>query len=252
MNFRALLNPLEQFELLDLLSISIMGYYKISLTNIGLYLAIATLLIAIVAIYSVQKSILADKNSIVMESTYDSILSIVKDQIGGTNERYLPFIFSLFIFILFSNLIGLVPYSFTATSQIVLALSFSVAIFIGVTILGFQYHSLAFFSLFVPTGTPLALVPLLAVIELISYLARALSLGIRLAANMISGHILLKILSTFIWKFMISSPIAFIVGAVPVIIFTALVGLELAVAILQAIVFIILTSSYIKDAVYLH
>jgi F-type H+-transporting ATPase subunit a len=245
-------NPLEQFELLDLLSISILGTYKISLTNIGLYLAIATLLIAIVAVYSVQKSILADRNSIVMESTYDSILSIVKDQIGGTNERYLPFIFSLFIFILFSNLIGLVPYSFTATSQIVLALSFSVAIFIGVTILGFQYHNLAFFSLFVPTGTPLPLVPLLAVIELISYLARALSLGIRLAANMISGHILLKILSTFIWKFMISSPIAFIIGAIPMIIFTALVGLELAVAILQAIVFIILTSSYIRDAIYLH
>jgi len=245
-------NPLEQFEILDLLSISILGSYKLSLTNIGLYLAIATILIAITAAYSVQKSILADKNSIVMESTYDTILSIVKDQIGGTNERYLPLIFTLFIFILFSNLIGLVPYSFTATSQIILALSFSVAIFIGVTILGFQYHSLAFFSLFVPTGTPLPLVPLLAIIELISYLARAVSLGIRLAANMISGHILLKILSTFIWKFMISSPIAFIIGAIPMIIFTALVGLELAVAILQAIVFIILTSSYIRDAIYLH
>jgi F-type H+-transporting ATPase subunit a len=134
----------------------------------------------------------------------------------------------------------------------VLALSFSVAILIGVTILGLKIHKLAFFSLFVPTGTPLPLVPLLVSIELISYLARAVSLGIRLAANMISGHILLKILSTFIWKFMISTPIAFVMGFIPMILFTALVGLELAVAILQAIVFVILTSSYIRDAIYLH
>src|ERR1700722_9784779 len=104
-----LINPLEQFELLNLLSISILGTYKISLTNIGLYLAIATILILVISTYSVQKSVLADKNSLIQESTYDSILSIVKDQIGGANERYLPFLFSLFVFILLSNLIGLVP-----------------------------------------------------------------------------------------------------------------------------------------------
>jgi F-type H+-transporting ATPase subunit a len=245
-------NPLEQFEILDLLSISILGIAKISLTNVGLYLIIATSLLLIFTLWNNQKSLLADKNSLIQESTYDTILSIIKDQIGGENERYLPFILSLFLIILFSNIVGLVPYSFTATSQIVLALSLSVAIFIGVTILGFQIHGLTFFSLFVPTGTPLPIVPFLVIIELISYLARALSLGIRLAANMIAGHILLKILSTFIWKFMISSPIAFIFAVIPMILFTALVGLELAVAFLQALVFIILTSSYIRDAIYLH
>jgi F-type H+-transporting ATPase subunit a len=245
-------NPLEQFEILDLLSISILDIIKISLTNVGLYVLIATSLLLIITIWNNQKTLLVNKNSLIQESTYDTVLSIIKDQIGGENERYLPFILSLFLFILFSNLIGLVPYSFTATSQIVLALSLSVAIFIGVTILGFQIHGITFFSLFVPTGTPLPLVPFLVVIELISYLARALSLGIRLAANMIAGHILLKILSTFIWKFIISSPIAFIIGIIPMIIFTALVGLELGVAFLQALVFIILTSSYIRDAIYLH
>jgi F-type H+-transporting ATPase subunit a len=245
-------NPLEQFEILDLLSISILDIIKISLTNVGLYILIGTSLLLIITIWNNQKTLLVNKNSLIQESTYDTILSIIRDQIGGENERYLPFIFSLFLFILFSNLIGLVPYSFTATSQIVLALSLSVGIFLGVTILGFQIHGITFFSLFVPTGTPLPLVPFLVIIELISYLARALSLGIRLAANMIAGHILLKILSTFIWKYIISSPIAFIIGIIPMIIFTALVGLELGVAFLQALVFIILTSSYIRDAIYLH
>ena len=111
---------------------------------------------------------------------------------------------------------------------------------------------LTFFSLFVPAGTPLSLVPLLVILEFISYLARAVSLGVRLAANIISGHILLKILSTFIWKFITSSYLAIIIGIIPVVIFTALVGLELCIALLQAIVFIILTSSYIRDAIYLH
>jgi F-type H+-transporting ATPase subunit a len=245
-------NPLEQFEILDLLSISILGNYKISLTNVGLYLAIASLLLIIISTYSVPKSILTDKNSLIQESTYDTILSIVKDQIGAADERYLPFIFSIFVFILFTNLIGLVPYSFTATSQIILALSYSATILIGVTILGLRIHKISFFSLFVPTGTPLPLVPLLVIIELISYLARSVSLGVRLAANMIAGHTLLKILSTFIWKFIISSPIAFFIGIIPMILFTALVGLELAIAFLQALVFIILTSSYLRDGLYLH
>lgn len=246
-------NPLEQFEILDLLSISILDTIKISLTNVGLYILIATSLLLIITIWNNQKTqLLNSSSSLIQESTYDTILSIIKDQIGGENERYLPFILSLFFFILFSNLIGLVPYSFTATSQIVLALSLSVAVWIGVTILGFQIHGITFFSLFVPTGTPLPLVPFLVIIELISYIARAFSLGIRLAANMIAGHILLKILSTFIWKFIISSPIAFIIGIIPMIIFTALIGLELAVAFLQALVFVILTSSYIRDAIYLH
>ena len=154
--------------------------------------------------------------------------------------------------ILFSNLIGMVPYSFTTTSQIVLTLSLSVAIIFGVTIIGFNIHKLTFLSLFIPIGTPLGLVPLLVLIELISYLARAVSLGVRLAANVIAGHILLKILSTFIFTFIKQSLLFFIIGLLPVFIFTALVGLELAIAVLQAIVFIILTCSYIRDAVYLH
>lgn len=247
-----IISPLEQFQIIDLLSISILDSYKLSLTNIGLYLIIVTFLI--IAFMTLSKvNLLADKSSLIQEGIYDSVLSIVKDQIGNKNEKYFPFIFSLFVFILFSNLIGLIPYSFTPTSHIILTLSLSVAIWIGVTILGIRLHKLSFFSLFVPVGTPLALVPFLVIIELISYTARALSLGIRLGANMISGHILLKILSSFIWKLnSYGIGLAIIIGFIPMIIFTAIVGLELAVAIIQALVFIILTSSYIRDAIYLH
>jgi F-type H+-transporting ATPase subunit a len=134
----------------------------------------------------------------------------------------------------------------------VLTLSLSVAIFIGVTIIGFKIHKLTFFSLFIPTGTPLGLVPLLVAIETISYMARAISLGLRLGCNIIAGHTLLKILSGFIYKFLIKSPLFFIIGLIPMIIFTGIVGLELAIAFIQALVFVILTCSYIRDSVYLH
>ncbi|RKP11773.1 ATPase, F0 complex, subunit A, partial [Piptocephalis cylindrospora] len=199
-----------------------------------------------------NSAILPNNGTLIKESIYDTVLAIVKDQIGKKDEKYFPFILSLFLFILFSNLIGMVPYSFTITSQIILTLSLSIAIIIGVTILGFYIHKLTFLSLFIPVGTPLGLVPLLVLIELISYLARAVSLGVRLAANVIAGHILLKILSTFIYNFIKQSILFFIIGFLPILIFTALVGLELAIAVLQAIVFIILTCSYIRDAIYLH
>jgi F-type H+-transporting ATPase subunit a len=128
----------------------------------------------------------------------------------------------------------------------------SVSILIGVTIIGIQKHKLVFFSILIPAGTPLGLVPLLVIIETISYLARAVSLGVRLGANMIAGHVLLKILAGFIYKFITASYLTFIIGLLPMVIFTLLVGLELGISVLQAIVFVILTSSYIKDAIALH
>jgi F-type H+-transporting ATPase subunit a len=159
---------------------------------------------------------------------------------------------TLLIFILFNNLVGMVPYSFTPTSHLVLTLSFSIAIIIGVTIIGFRIHKLAFFSILVPTGTPLLLVPLLVVIETISYLAKAVSLGVRLAANLLAGHSLLKILSGFIYKFVIQNPVFFIIGLLPIFLFTLIVLLELAIAFIQSIVFVILTCSYIRDSIALH
>jgi len=177
---------------------------------------------------------------------------MVRDQIGTRNESYLPFVYSLFSFILIANLIGLIPYNFTITSSIILCIGFSVTIFIGVTILSINIHGLHFFSYFVPSGTPLALVPALILIEVLSYGARAFSLGVRLFANMCAGHSLLKILSTFLYQMFSSSLIVAIFTLVPFTIFIALIGVELAVCFIQAIVFSILVSSYLKDAIDLH
>nr|YP_009558593.1 ATP synthase F0 subunit 6 [Capillidium heterosporum]AZZ06694.1 ATP synthase F0 subunit 6 [Capillidium heterosporum] len=245
-------NPLEQFLIFDIFSISFLSN-KVSLTNIGLYLIISLTLIIILSQIVINiKSVIGNKSLLIKESIYDTVHKIVKDQIGEENEIYLPYLYTLFILVLTSNLIGMIPYSFTSTSHLALTLSMSVSILIGVTIIGIQKHKLVFFSLLVPSGTPTGLVPLLVIIETISYVARAVSLGVRLGANMIAGHVLLKILAGFIYKFIKTSYLTLIIGLLPMFIFTLLVGLELGISVLQGIVFVILTSSYIKDAIALH
>src|SRR6201996_9049693 len=159
---------------------------------------------------------------------------MVKDQIGSLNEMYIPFIYSIFFFILIGNLISNVPYSFAITASAILTLGLSVTIFMGVTILSVYKHGIKFFSYFVPAGTPLGLVPLIVPIEVISYFARAVSLGVRLFANLTAGHTLLKILSTFLGQMFSSSILVFFLTLIPFSIFIALIGLELAVSIIQA------------------
>lgn len=146
----------------------------------------------------------------------------------------------------------MIPYSFASTSHFILTFSLSFTIVLGATILGFEKHGLKFFSLFVPAGCPLALLPLLVAIEFISYLARAVSLGLRLAANVLSGHMLLNILSGFIYNIMCSGLIFFILGLIPLAFVIAICGLELGIAFIQAQVFVVLTASYIKDSLSLH
>lgn len=150
------------------------------------------------------------------------------------------------------NLFGNVPYSFALTSSVIVAMGFSVMIFLGVTILAVAKHGLHFLSFFVPGGTPGPLVPLLIVIEMISYIARAFSLGVRLFANIVAGHALLKILSGMLYGIMTSGFIAGVLSVLPLAIFIALVGLEIAVSFIQAYVFTVLTMTYVHDAEYLH
>jgi F-type H+-transporting ATPase subunit a len=177
----------------------------------------------------------------------------VSNQISNTTGQiYFPFIYTLFIFILINNLIGIVPYSFATTSHFVLTFALSFSIVLGATILGLRKHNIKFFSLFVPAGCPLALLPLLVIIEFISYIARNVSLGLRLAANILSGHMLLNILSGFTYNIMTSGILFFILGLLPLTFIIAFAGLELAIAFIQAQVFVVLSCSYIKDAIYLH
>ena len=188
-----------------------------------------------------------------MESLYATVHSVVINQINSKKgQRYFPFIYTLFIFILINNLIGMVPYSFASTSHFVLTFSLSFTIVLGATFLGFQTHGLKFFSLFVPAGCPLALLPLLVLIEFISYLARNISLGLRLAANILSGHMLLNILAGFTYNIMTKGVIFFMFGLIPLSFIIAFSGLELGIACIQAQVFMVLSSSYVKDGLDLH
>jgi F-type H+-transporting ATPase subunit a len=156
------------------------------------------------------------------------------------------------VFILVNNLIGMIPYSFAVTSHFILTFSLSFTVVLGATILGFNKHGLKFFSLFVPSGCPLGLLPLLVLIEFISYLSRNVSLGLRLGANILSGHMLLNILSGFTYNIMTSGFLFLFVGLVPLAFIIAFSGLELGIAFIQAQVFVVLTCSYIKDALDLH
>ena len=246
-------SPLEQFEVTNLIGINapILGYLNITLTNLGLYSILVLLLI--VGIHYAgnnEVKLVPSKWSIALESLFASIHSMVREQLG--KEIYLPFIYSIFFFILIANLTGNVPYSFTITTSIIVSIGFSFTILIAVTILGLSIHKLHFFSYFVPSGTPLALVPLLVLIELTSYLARAFSLGIRLFANMVAGHTLMKILATFLYQMFNTSLIVAILTLIPFTLFLAIMTLELAVSVIQAYVFTILACSYIKDSIELH
>lgn len=254
-------SPLEQFETTNFISFTapILGDFVISLTNVGFYsLLVFVLVVGYHALSANNHSLsggtalVPSKWSLSLESSYATLHSMVKEQIGSANEIYVPFIYSIFWFILLANLVGNVPYSFAFTSSVIVAMGLSVMIFLGVTILGLMRHGIHFFSFFVPAGTPLALVPLLCLIELISYFARAFSLGVRLFANIVAGHTLLKILSGFLYPALTSGILMFFVTLLPMAIFVALVGLEIAVSVIQAYVFTILTCSYLKDAIELH
>lgn len=253
---RQIISPLDQFEIRDLLSLDapILGNLHFSITNIGLFLVLGVFFILTLNLLSTNYNRLVGNNwSISQESLYATIHSIVTNQINPkSGQMYFPFIYALFIFILINNLIGMVPYSFASTSHFVLTFALSFTIVLGATILGFQKHGLVFFSLLVPAGCPLALLPLLVLIEFISYLARNISLGLRLAANILSGHMLLNILAGFTYNIMTSGIIFFFLGLIPLSFIIAFSGLELGIAFIQAQVFVVLSSGYIKDGLDLH
>jgi len=250
-----ILSPLEQFEVLNLISLNapLFGHLNLALTNLALYtLIVLSLIIGFHILGNNDVKLIPSKWSISLESSFASILSMVREQIGSQYEEYLPLVYSIFFFIIIANLTGNVPYNFTVGTSIIVSLGISITIFIAVTVLALTKHKLHFFSFFLPNGTPLPLTPILTLVELVSYAARALSLGVRLLANLCAGHALLKILSTFLAQMFTSSIIIAILTLIPFSIFVAIIGLELAVSVIQAYVFSLLLCSYIKDAVELH
>jgi F-type H+-transporting ATPase subunit a len=186
------------------------------------------------------------------ELSYEFIANLIRDTVGSQGRRYFPLVFTLFMFVLFGNLLGLLPYSFTFTSHIIVTFTMALIIFIGVTILGFAKHGIRFFTFFVPPGVSPVMWPLLIPIEIISYLSRPVSLSVRLFANMLAGHTLLKVFAGFIPQLMGAGVALGIAGVLPFAFVVALTGLEFVIAFLQAYVFAILTCLYINDALHLH
>jgi F-type H+-transporting ATPase subunit a len=259
MNNLYIFSPLNQFEVTNLIGINapVLGNLHLNLTNLSLYSIFVVLTILGLHIYANNDNKIIPNNwSISLESSFASLNTMVRDQIGvnkgSGGEKYFPFIYSIFFYILIANLISNVPYSFAVTASGVVSLGLSLTIFIGVTILALSIHGLKFFAFFIPSGTPLNLVPLLVLIELVSYLARAVSLGVRLFANITAGHTLLKILSTYLFKLFTGNLLVAILTLIPFAIFLALVGLEIAVSLIQAFVFTLLVCSYLRDAIELH
>lgn len=247
------ISPLEQFSnpilFLPFPLISI-GINKLSLY--GLFILIVLGGLFLLPILNNNILLVSTRLSVTTETLYSSISSILSDQIGEGFSEYVPAALALFSFILIANLISNVPYGFGFTTSVIVCLGLSVIIFLGVTIIGITTHKLNFLSFFLPAGTPLALVPLLVIIEFISYIARAFSLGIRLLSNLCAGHILMAVLSTMLWTVLSSSIFFAVIGLIPFSIFTALFILELAVSFIQAFVFTLLFASYLNDAINLH
>nr|YP_011017678.1 ATP synthase F0 subunit a [Centroceras gasparrinii]WQF69501.1 ATP synthase F0 subunit a [Centroceras gasparrinii] len=247
-----LFSPLEQFEIISLVPLSIFNL-NISFTNSTLFLLISILICLFWISLSFYKNLIVPSYwQIGKENLYVLTANLVRDNLGLKGEKYFPFIFTLHLFLLFCNLIGMVPYSFTVTSHIVFTFSLALLIFIGINMIGIQTHGILFFSLFLPRGVPLVIVPLLVTIEFLSYIVKVFTLSIRLFANMTSGHTLLKIIAGFSWTMLNAGGLLAIFHIVPLLLLLALIGLELAIAGLQAYVFTLLTCIYLNDVLDLH
>lgn len=239
-------DPMHQFEIKRFMEFEALGL-DASFTNSSLFMVIAVACISALTIWGMQgRALVPTRMQSVVELSYEFVASMVRDNVGAAGLKYFPFIFSLFMFILFLNMLGMLPYSFTVTSHIIVTFAMAVVVITGITIIGFIRHGFGFLKLFVPSGVPAILLPLLVVIEIISYLTRPISLSVRLFANMMAGHTMLKVFGAF------TVALGVLGGWAPIAFMVAFTGLEILVAFLQAYVFAVLTCIYLNDAIHLH
>ena len=239
------LHPLEQFKIEPLIPLHI-GGLDVSYTNSALFMTVAVILITALLVLGTKRGALVPGRwQSMAEMSYEFVADMVETNAGHGAEPYFPFVFTLFMFVLFANFLGLIPYSFTVTSHIIVTFALAALVFIGVTIIGIARHGTHFLRLFVPEGVPLVLLLLLVPIELLSYFIRPFTLSIRLFANMLAGHTMLAIFGGF-------AASVGLLAFLPTAINIALIGLEILVAALQAYVFAILTCLYLRDALHLH
>lgn len=253
--FSQISSPLEQFSVNTLIPLHI-GGLDLSITNSAVYCLLTIgLIYGVWYLISLNGGLIVpSKYQVTAEMLYDFVSSLVQEQLGPRYApKYVSLIFSVFLYVLVANLLGLIPFSFATTAQLVVAFGLSFSLFIGVTLIGVVKHKLHFLSFFLPGGAPIALAPLLVVIELISYIFRPISLGVRLFANLTAGHSLLAIIAGFSWTMLgVNSLIMTAAATLPAVVIIAIFGLELAVSFLQAYVFAVLLCIYLKDAIELH
>lgn len=238
-------SPLAQFEIKRLIPMEV-GGVDVSFTNSSLLMVLTVVLTSIFLIVGMRRrAMVPGRWQSMAEMSYVFIANLVKDTVGAEGRPYFPFIFSVFMFVLLGNLLGMMPYSFTFPSHIIVTFTMAAVIFVGVTLIAIAKHKMHFFTFFMPPGVPLLMAPLLVPIEIISYLSRPVSLSVRLFANMLAGHTLLKVFAGFIISLGVF-------GVAPWLFVVALTGLEIVIAFLQAFVFTILTCLYLNDALHLH
>lgn len=252
--------PLEQFQIILLFSIKLFCF-DLSITNLALVNALVLILFSII-IFFLSSNVDCFKETsfffipntwqVFVEMLYEIPSQLLFDNLNRNGEKYFPFISVIFVFVLFSNLIGLIPYSFTATSHLIVTFTLSFSIFIGINLICIQRHRFHMLSLFIPSNTSFGLALLLVPIELLSYIFKPISLGVRLFANLMAGHTLLKVIVGFSWSMLLLEDFLAILHVLPLFILVLLVGLELGVAMIQAYVFTILTCIYLNDAINLH
>ncbi len=238
-------SPLHQFEISPIIPLRV-GGTDLSFTNSSLVMALAVAAISVFFLYGMKgRSLVPGRMQSLAELTYEFVGGMLKDNVGQEGRKFFPFVLTLFTFILFGNLLGLLPYSFTFTSHIIVTFALAFAAFLLVTLVGIFRHGLHFFSLFVPSGVSPLLLPLMIPIEVVSYLSRPISLSVRLFANMMAGHTMMKVFAGFIL------PLG-VFGVAPFAIDVVLTGFEFGIAIIQAYIFTVLTCLYLHDAVHLH
>jgi F-type H+-transporting ATPase subunit a len=246
------MHPIEQFEISTLKKLGDLGAYHFVFTNSGAYMLLCLALIAGVTLYAMRgDSLVPGRLQSAVEAIYEFIADTVRQSAGEEGMKFFPFVFSLFAFILVCNLIGLIPYTFTVTSQIIVTASLAILVFVIVIGYGFWKNGLGFLHLFAPSGVPGWLMPLIVLIEIISFLSRPLSLSVRLFANMLAGHMALSIIAGFV-AILLGAGFWAVLAPLPLAMTVALVALEALVAFLQAYVFAILTCIYLNDALHPH
>jgi len=238
------IDPMGQFEIQRFTDWKIAGL-DVSFTNSSLWMVIAVCVVSLVLLAGSTKLVPGRLQS-VGELAYEFISGMMRDILGDSGRAFFPLIFTLFMFVLSANMLGMLPYSFTATSHIIVTFGLAAFVFIGATIVGFAKHGVHYLKLFVPSGVPAVLMPMLVVVEVISYFSRPISLSVRLFANMMAGHAMLKVFAGFVVA------MGFLGGWLPLAMMVALIGLEILIAFLQAYVFAVLTCIYLNDAINMH